>query len=228
MKLLALKNVVMMCTLMLSINAYALDISTHDDVIILSGDSSHADVAALKSALTPAIKTVLLDEVKGNDFTNAWDLADVIKGAKVTTVVKGLCDYNCARMFLSGQVRMFGDGDSLRRTLLFISGNAQEYDSGVMYTDAAHLAALIDMPRNLVDKWAFQEVWGSDNSFSPAFMLVHHPSIKTFNGVSMIGCPGGTTAKEMQKKCLPIGEFDALTAKIITTSELFKIPDSYY
>jgi len=206
-------------------NAHAaMDITVEGDVLVLSGSSDGMDKYALKKALTPDIHTVVIDSVKGADFEEGWNLADVIKSAKVTTVARGTCNYNCVRMFLSGQQRMF-DADKVRKTVLVISGNATLYaSSSVMYTDAAQTAAYLSMPRSLVEKWAFSEKWGGNNQFRPSFMLVQHPSV-SLNGRSMVGCPGGTKGQEVASKCSTIEDYDALKAGIITTLDLFRMPD---
>jgi len=214
---------VLACALAWSCDACAMEMTVKGDVLVLSGASVGMDKFALKKALTPEIHTVVIDAVKGADFEEGWDLAEVIKSAKVTTVVKGVCNYNCVRMFLSGQQRMFAAGQ-LRKTLLFISGNATLYDSSsVMYTDAAQTAARLSMPRSLVEKWAFSEKWGGNNQFRPSFMLVYHPSVSS-NGRSMLGCPGGTKGDEIASKCSTIEDYDALKAGVITTLDVFRLP----
>jgi len=202
-----------------SVSAGAMEYVTKGDVLTLSGGVTGDDTNKLKAALTPGIKYVVLNAPTGNDFQDALYAAGVVRDAKVTTVVQGVCGYACARLFLAGEQRMFSGDVSLDRSVVELSEHANYFDFSKTSDDSKNLKAVVDFPWLVWLKYAFPNT-GAGNSITGA-ILVLHPSVK--KPASVLGC-----LPEARKRagCSALTDLNALETKVITTSELFRVAGS--
>jgi len=220
MKSCAAARVLFACVIAtITMSLHAMEYVTKDNVLTISGNVGGDDVAQLKTALTPAIKYLILKNPKGSDFQDALYAAGAVRDAKVTTVAQGPCGYACARMFLAGQQRMFSGDTNIENTFIELSARASYFDFSKTSDDSRNLKAVVSFPFGVWIKYAFPNT-GAGN-FSVGAILVFHPEGKKMNGI--VGC--GAEAKK-KEDCVVLPELTALGTNVLTTTELFHIADA--
>ncbi|MEC5387321.1 hypothetical protein VVD49_16445 [Uliginosibacterium sp. H3] len=218
MNRMSLLRAVLACSLAAGVAAAnSMEYVAKGNVLTLSGMVTGDDVLKLKTALVPEIKFVILKGPTGSDFQDALYAAHAVHDAKVTTVVQGVCGYACARMFLAGTQRMFSGDVSVERSVVELSARAQYFDFSKTSDDSKNLKSVVDFPFSVWLKYAFPNTGAG--SFSVGAILVMHPDVK--KNASVLGCLPEARKRE---DCAPLPELSALETKVITTTELFRVP----
>lgn len=87
------------------------------------GPIVEADFAAFRAQLArPGLSRLILVNSPGGNLWTALRVAEMVRDAKLDTVVSGPCLSGCSLMFVAGKRRQFGSGHPPRLTLIGIHG----------------------------------------------------------------------------------------------------------
>jgi hypothetical protein len=82
-----------------------------------------ADFAAFRAQLErPGLSRLILVNSPGGNLWTALRVAEMVRDAKLDTVVSGRCLSGCSLLFVAGTRRQFGSGHPARMTLIGIHG----------------------------------------------------------------------------------------------------------
>lgn len=208
--------------------AHALQYSTRDGVMRVSGKYEGGDLEALRTHLAPDVKVVVLGDIQGGNWDQGRELADVIGHAGVTTVVHGTCSgWACSMMFLAGSQRMFsgaGRPESQRLEIPFIA-YLPNYDCGGYHcTDIPDWLTRHTRLTN-ADLRIYHKSLITATSVTPPDFLEFLPAQARTSGSNVRHCARETIdAKKAEfalNDCFPVPEASALNRGIVTTDERF-------
>lgn len=118
-----------------SVSFAALQYSTQDDVLMITGKAEASDKGPLEAKLD-AVSIVVLSNISDGDWELGRDLGRVLERRGVTTVVHGVCSgWVCSMMFLSGKQRMFsgvGRAEGHRLQVPFVEERANWQWNGIL------------------------------------------------------------------------------------------------
>jgi hypothetical protein len=205
--------------------AIAMEVSTHDDVVLMSGDVQNGDLDKLKNQLqaNPNIKTVVLRNSYGGHIATGYAVGELLRQLGIKTVVSGYCISSCSRMFLGGVVRQFAEDPPGQ--LAHIGFHGRYNSSGSLNEELVQKFGLLDWilkhtdgkaDRELVTKWiSFRR-----NTDIVAFF---HPSAPFADKLTVRNCERFTRATGAPLRC-PAIDTDALLQGVITTLDRYALP----
>jgi hypothetical protein len=203
----------------------AMDVSTHSNVVLMSGDVLNGDLDKLKSQLqtNPQVKTVVLRNSYGGHVATGYAVGELLRQLAMKTVVSGYCISSCSRMFLGGVERQFAE--DLSGQLAYIGFHGHYNSSGSLNDELVQKMGLLDWiikhtdgkaDRELVTKWiSFRR-----NTDIVAFF---HPSAAFPDKLSVRNCERYTRSSGAPLRC-PAINTDALVQGVITTLDRYDLP----
>ena len=126
-------------------SASAMDMHAGGSQLILSGFINRADYAKFLSALTPAVKTVVLTNSPGGARLTGQYIAHEIRRRGLATVASGRCFSSCANLFLGGTERKLANATSY----LAFHSNYTDHSGN---PSAAHMDELASFYAEMVPK----------------------------------------------------------------------------
>jgi hypothetical protein len=207
--------------------AFAMNLKTAGNQLILSGPVVDGDLERIKDALTraPEIDTVILRNSPGGNIAAGYRTGELFRTRELTTAVSGYCYSSCSRMFLGGKSRVFTDDYPPEYTHVGFHGH-YDMSNGRLLT-------------KLVDSWRLQDwiIKHSDGKADPALVdrwihipvsigMIHfyHPGLMQRDGASTFMCQGTEPKARSVIGCEPVGR-TALDLGIVTSLTIVKSND---
>jgi len=204
--------------------AFAMELATFGNTIILSGPVNGSELAMVKSAFVanPKIDVVVLRNSHGGDVWTGYRVGEFLREAGVTTAVSGYCISSCSRMFLGGKNRLYTDDYPADRTWVGFHGHYDAqgnldrasvskgnlYDWIIRYSDGK-------ADPDLVRRWiSIEKNKGAANFF--------HPDVAVTLGHSVFFCDGLQAQKPTS--CDPVPT-SAMQRGVITDNRRISSPD---
>jgi len=204
--------------------AWAMDLATFGNTIILSGPVTGPELAMVKDAFAanPKIDLVVLRNSHGGDAWTGYRVGEFLREAGVTTAVSGYCISSCSRMFLGGKYRLYTDDYPPEQTYVGFHGH---YDAqGNLDRSSVNKGGLYGWiikysdgkaDPDLVKRWiAIEKNKGAANFF--------HPDVAATLGNSVFFCDGLQAQKVTS--CEPIAT-NAFDRGVMTDRRRISSPD---
>jgi hypothetical protein len=207
--------------------AYAMDIRTCEDQVILSGRVEGNEYRRLEDVLAqnPNIKTAVLRNSPGGDAATGYRVGELLREKGIATYVSGFCRSSCSRLFLGGKERYFTDDYAAGMTHVGFHSNYRP-DGQVVAGAPSQLKGFVakysdgKADEQLVDRWVnLQDRRG--------FAYFFHPqALKRQDGVSILLCQGSEPGNQRWRQCEKISRHDALSMGIVTSVEIKRSCDA--
>ncbi|MEC5398494.1 hypothetical protein [Uliginosibacterium sp. H1] len=199
------------CLIAVTTPALAVNIFVNGEEMIVHGTLVDGDAEKIREAAKPGVKYIVLRNLGttgSGKLADAMQVADAVKDAGLVTVLHGACGYACVRIFLAGRERMVSAGARLEASYLMLGGSFAGANGTASPTDYAYVSDRTDIPFGTMLSY-FQR---RDRK-----LMIFHPKAQTSKG-SVLGCQETVAVPD----CERLDSFDALSARIITTADLYE------
>jgi hypothetical protein len=203
----------------------SMEVSTHADVVLMSGDVLDGDLDKLKTQLqnNSNIKTVMLRNSLGGHVATGYAVGELLRQSGMTTVVSGYCNSSCSRMFLGGVVRQFAE--DLPGQLTYVGFHGHYNSSGSLNEELVQKMGLLDWIVKYTDGKADRELVAKWISFrrNTDIVAFFHPSAAFSDKLTVRNCERYTRSSGAPLRC-PAINTDALAQGVITTLDRYALP----